>query len=78
MPIPLYGFLKGDTVGLLLVADEKETIQELSDRLQKSAEIRVVPQSSVRFIHKGMVLKSSLTIAESDLQPLDRFDVQPQ
>ena len=34
MPIPLYGFLQGDTVGLLILADEGETVQTLARKLQ--------------------------------------------
>ena len=44
MSIPLYGFLEGDTVGLLVLAEEGETILELARKLQDAASIRVAPQ----------------------------------
>jgi hypothetical protein len=30
MPIPLYGFLEGDILGLLVLAEEGETVLELA------------------------------------------------
>jgi hypothetical protein len=39
--IPLYGFLEGDTIGLLVLADEEETLASLADKLQSAASVRV-------------------------------------
>jgi len=36
MPLPLYGFLDGDTIGLLIVADENESIASLARKLQEA------------------------------------------
>jgi hypothetical protein len=44
MPIPLYGFLEGDTVGLLVLAEEGETILELA---RNAASIRVSRQEKI-------------------------------
>ena len=41
MPIPLYGFLEGDTVGLLMLAEEGDTVLALARKLQDAASIRV-------------------------------------
>jgi hypothetical protein len=41
MAIPLYGFLQGDTVGLLILAEEADTVQILGRKLQDAASIRV-------------------------------------
>jgi hypothetical protein len=35
--IPLYGFLEGDTIGLLILAEEGDTIAALAQKLQDSA-----------------------------------------
>jgi hypothetical protein len=37
MPIPLYGFLQDDTVGLLILAEEGDTLQALAQKLQDAA-----------------------------------------
>jgi hypothetical protein len=75
MPIPLYGFLKGDTVGLLLLADDTETMQQLSARLQEAASVRVKPSRSARLIFEGQALPPELTVAQAGMRPLQRFDV---
>ncbi len=30
MSLPLYGFMEGDTIGLLIVADEQESVRSLA------------------------------------------------
>ena len=32
MSIPLYGFLQGDTVGLVILAEEDDTLQALAQK----------------------------------------------
>jgi hypothetical protein len=77
MPIPLHGFLQGDTLGLLILADEDETIQSLARKLQRAASVRVrvQPRARVELIHRGRALDPALTVAAAGLTPLDRFDV---
>ena len=75
MAIPLYGFLQGDTIGLLIVAEEQDTVQSLADRLQEAASIRVARKTNVRVVYKDRTLDPALTIAQAGLEPLARFDV---
>jgi hypothetical protein len=75
MPIPLYGFLEGDTLGVVVVAAEGETILELARKLQDAASIRVARHDKIELIHHGKAIDPTLTVAEAGLQPLDRFDV---
>ncbi len=75
MPIPLYGFLEGDTIGLLIVAEENETVQDLAQKLQDGASIRVAPQEKVQVIYKEKVLDPTLTLVQAGLEALERFDV---
>jgi hypothetical protein len=75
MPIPLYGFLEGDTVGLLVPAEEGETILELAEKLQEAASIRVARNEKIDFIYDGKTIEPGLTVAQAGLQALDRFDV---
>jgi len=39
--IPLYGFLEGDSLGLLVLASEDETVESLGRKLERSAALRV-------------------------------------
>ena len=75
MPIPLYGFLQGDTLGLLILTEEGETIQTLAQRLQDAASLRVGGSERLKVVYNGQAIDPVLTVAQAGLQPLDRFDV---
>lgn len=73
--IPLYGFLEGDTLGLLLLAEEDETLGQLARRLQESAALRVAPFDDPEIRHQGRSLPSECRVGAAGLAPLDRIDV---
>jgi hypothetical protein len=73
--IPLYGFLEGDTLGLLVLAYGGDTIAELADRLQQSARVRVAHKPKVKVVYKGRVLDPQLTLENVGIEALERFDV---
>jgi Toluene-4-monooxygenase system protein B (TmoB) len=75
MSIPVYGFLEGDTLGLLLLAEEEETVMELARRLQDAASIRVARNDKIDLVYNGKAIDPRLTVAQAGLQALDRFDV---
>jgi hypothetical protein len=75
MPIPLYGFLQGDTVGLLILADEGDTLRTLARQLQDAASLRVTGRDRVQIIYAGKAMDPAITVAQSGLRALDRFDV---
>jgi NAD kinase len=74
--IPLYGFAAGDTIGLLVLADENDTMAVLADKLQRSASVRVAPRVRVHVEVRGARLHPSVTVARAGLTALDRFDVR--
>lgn len=73
--IPLYGFLEGDTIGLLILAQADDTIETLAGKLQASAAVRVATRERVTVLYKNRVLDPQATVAHSGLTALDRFDV---
>jgi hypothetical protein len=75
MPIPLYGFLEGDTLGLLMLAEEGETILELARRLQEAASLRVARIDKIDLVYNSTAIDPGITIAQAGFQELDRFDV---
>jgi hypothetical protein len=75
MPIPLYGFLQGDTVGLLILADEGDTLQSLARKLQDAASLRVAYRDGVQIIYNNKAMDPAITIAQAGFLALDRFDV---
>ena len=75
MPVPLYGFLQGDTVGLLILAEDADTLEALAQKLQAAASLRVAPRDPVRIIYKDKTMDQTLTVAQAGFEALDRFDV---
>lgn len=75
MPIPLYGFLEGDTLGLLVLAQEGDTVLELARKLQEAASLRVAHNDKIDLVYNGKAIDPALTVAQAGLQALDRFDV---
>jgi hypothetical protein len=75
MSIPLYGFLEGDTLGLLILAEEGDTLQALARKLQDAASIRVARADKIDFVYNGKAIDPGLTVTQAGLQALDRFDV---
>jgi hypothetical protein len=73
--IPLYGFLQGDTLGLLVLADENDTIGDVAAKLKASASVRLAPRDGMQVMCKDRVLDPRITVAGAGLEPLDRIDV---
>ena len=73
--IPIYGFLQGDTIGLLIFAYPNETVQDLINKLQKSASIRIAPRANMQLLYKDHPMALNLTMKEMGVQPLEHFFV---
>jgi toluene-4-monooxygenase system protein B len=73
--VPLYGFLEGDTIGLVVLVHDDDTVGDLAERLVAAAAVRVRRPAAVAVRHRGAVLDPALTIAEAGLTALERVDV---
>lgn len=78
MLMPLYGFLQGDTVGLLVLIHDHEAVAEIAVKLQAAAAVRVPPRSGMAVYHQGRRLDPGLTLATAGLSALERVDVVPE
>jgi hypothetical protein len=78
MLVPLYGFLRGDTLGLVILVQDTDRIREVARNLQEAASVRVAPHSRARVYARGHLLQPDLTVAEAGLTALDRVDVVPE
>ena len=76
MPLPLYGFMEGDTIGLLIVADEQETVRSLAGKLRDATSLRVDGSCCTELVYRGAVLDPDSTLAQADFKPLQRFDLR--
>jgi len=74
--IPLYGFVEGDTLGLLVLAEDDDTIAEVAAKLVRSASVRVRPRPGLVVYHGGRALDGERTVAATGLSALDRIDVR--
>ena len=77
MLVPLYGFLKGDTIGLLVLAQTTDTVAEVAAKLQQAAAVRVAPKPRADVYFKGNRLSPELTVSQAGLEALERVDVVP-
>ena len=77
MLVPLYGFLAGDTLGVMVLVHDHQTIRELSACLQQAAAPRVAPTSGLRVFFQARCLDEDLTVKQAGLTALDRVDVVP-
>ena len=73
--IPLYGFLEGDTIGLLILADENDTVKTLSEKLASAARVRVETTAPLHVYHQGRRLDGDMTVYGARIEALDRVDV---
>ena len=75
--IPLYGFLQGDSVGLLVLAAADDTAAELAAKLQSAASVRVAPFADPLVLWRGEPLPDGRTVEDLGIGALDRIDVVP-
>lgn len=78
MLIPLYGFVRGDTLGLLMLAHAGDTVQALAASMQQAACMRVAPAQRVAVYHDGVLLAPELTLEQVGLSALARVDLVPE
>jgi hypothetical protein len=76
MPLPLYGFMEGDTIGVLILGDEQESVESLAQKLRDAASLRVDPNGEMELVYQGTVLDPAITLGEAKFAPLQRFDLR--
>lgn len=75
--LPLYGFLRGDTLGVLLLIQSDRRVRDLAELAKRSSAVRVAWSGEGRVVLDGRVLEPEATLAEAGVAPLDRIDVLP-
>jgi hypothetical protein len=78
MLVPLHGFLRGDTVGLLLLVHDTDTLAHVARTLIDAAAVRVAPVSRARIYRGGVELALTETVGSVGLSALDRIDLVPE
>ena len=73
--LPLYGFVQGDTLGLLVLVRTTDTIAQLSASLQEAAQMRVSPSAEFVVHHRDRRLEPTSTVVAAGLTALDRVEL---
>lgn len=76
--IPVYGFVAGDSLGVLVLIGEDDTIAELALRLQQAVQVRVALRVPARVVARGKPLEPDATVKAAGLAALDRVDLVPE
>ena len=76
MPIPIYGFVEGDTMGVLILAEERETVCSLTSKLLDAVSLRVDGNYQYEAVYQGDVLDPDATVVQTNLKPLQRLDLK--
>ena len=75
MGVPLYAFVRGDTLGLVVLAREDEDVDALAQRLARAAAPRVKVTGRLTVLHRGKALRGDSSLSEAGVRPLDRVDL---
>lgn len=73
--VPLYGFVRGDSLGVLVLCKDTDSIRELAENLGQATAVRVEHRGTPRVYRCGRLLDPALTVAEVGLTALDRVDL---
>lgn len=76
MLLPVYGFLEGDVMGLLVLVHDHHKLDDFANQLTQAAAVRVLPFLARSIHHDGQVLDPQLTLAQAGIKALDRIDVR--
>lgn len=76
--VPLFGFVRGDTLGLLVLVRTNDTVATLAATLQQAAQVRVAPIERAVVLAGGRRLDPESTVAAAGLTALERVDLIPE
>jgi Toluene-4-monooxygenase system protein B (TmoB) len=76
MILPLYGFVEGDTVGVLILADKEESVESMARKLREAVTLRVDASDDMEVVYQGVVLDPLITLGQAHIAPLQRLDLR--
>jgi hypothetical protein len=76
MILPLYGFVEGDTVGVLILADKEESVESMARKLRDAVTLRVDASDDMEVVYQGVVLDPLITLEQALIAPLQRLDLR--
>lgn len=76
MLVPLYSFLQHDSLGLVILVQDNDSLATVAELAQRAACMRVPPRTGLRVYFRGRALNPGDTVAAAGLTALDRIDVR--
>ena len=76
MILPLFGFVEGDTVGVLILADKDESVKSLARKLRDAVTLRVDTSDDMEVVYEGVALDPLITLDQAHIAPLQRVDLR--
>ncbi len=75
MLVPLYAFLQDDTLGLVILVQDSDSMTAVVTNLQQAACMRVAPRAGMRVRYNGTLIAPERSVADAGMGALDRIDV---
>jgi hypothetical protein len=76
MMLPLYGFVEGDTLGVLILADNEESVESMARKLRDAVALRVDAGDDMEIVYQGVVLDPLITLEQAHIAALQRLDLR--
>ena len=73
--LPLYGFVQGDTMGVVVLGKLDDTIAELGANLLRAVGVRIGRQGPYQLRAGSRWLDSAATLRSQAMELLDRIDL---
>jgi hypothetical protein len=73
--IPLYAFVQGDTMGVVVLGRLDGTVSDLGENLLRATGVRVKRHGPFRITSGDRTLDLTAPLATLGIQPLDRVDL---
>lgn len=73
--IPLYGFVQGDTLGVVVLGRLDATVRDLGENLLRATGVRVKRRGPFRIMSGERSLNLAAPLATLGMHPLDRVDL---
>jgi hypothetical protein len=77
MLVPFYGFVAGDTVGVLVLAHDDMPVAQVIELVRRATAVRVAAGGPLELLYEGRVVDPALTVSRAGLRALARVDVRP-
>jgi hypothetical protein len=73
--LPLYGFVQGDTMGIVVLGRLDGTVGELGDDLLRAVGVRIARRGRYRIVAGARRLDPAAPLRNQGMAPLDRVDL---